>query len=61
MSEEFISDRLFKPFDTTKGNAGMGIGAYEAKQYIESIGGEVEVTSTENQGTRISLNLPKKS
>ena len=22
---EFIENRLFKPFDTTKGNAGMGI------------------------------------
>jgi len=59
MSELFIKTRLFKPFDTTKGNAGMGIGAYEAKQYIESIGGEISVESIEQQGTRISLHLPE--
>lgn len=58
MSEPFVKTRLFKPFDTTKGNAGMGIGAYEAKQYIESIGGEISVSSNEQEGTRISLHLP---
>lgn len=31
MTNEFIENRLFKPFDTTKGNSGMGIGAYDAK------------------------------
>jgi len=59
MSEAFIRNRLFKPFDTTKGNAGMGIGAYEAKQYIEGIGGGISVKSAENKGTRISLTLPE--
>ncbi len=58
MSEIFLNTRLFKPFDTTKGNAGMGIGAYEAKQYIESIGGRIAVESIEQKGTRISLHLP---
>ena len=55
MSSEFVKTRLFKPFDTTKGNAGMGIGAYEAKHFIESLGGEVMVESAVDQGTRISL------
>lgn len=58
MSEKFLKTRLFKPFDTTKGNAGMGIGAFEAKQYMESIGGAISVDSVEQQGTRISLHLP---
>jgi len=58
MSEHFIKTRLFKPFDTTKGNAGMGIGAYEAKQFMQSLGGEIVVDSTEQQGTRISLIFP---
>lgn len=58
MSDEFIKSRLFKPFDTTKGNAGMGIGAYEAKQYIESQGGSLQVTSIEQEGSIFQIILP---
>jgi len=58
MSEKFIQNRLFKPFDTTKGNAGMGIGVYEAKQYIESIGGDINVESTVDKGSTFTLSLP---
>ena len=58
MSESFIKTRLFKPFDTTKGNAGMGIGAYEAKQFVEAQGGSIEVTSFENEGSIFKLALP---
>jgi len=58
MSQDFINKRLFKPFDTTKGNAGMGIGVYEAKQFIESIAGLIEVDSIEGQGTKFTITLP---
>lgn len=58
MSEEFIKHRLFKPFDTTKGNAGMGIGAYDAKHFVEGIGGRVDVSSKEGVGTVFSLYIP---
>jgi len=58
MSQQFIEKRLFKPFDTTKGNAGMGIGVYEAKQFIEGIAGSIKVVSEENQGTQFIVNLP---
>jgi putative PEP-CTERM system histidine kinase len=58
MTEEFIRDRLFKPFDTTKGSKGMGIGAYQVREYVQSIGGRVEVTSEPRVGTRFALLLP---
>ena len=58
MTPEFIDHRLFKPFDTTKGNAGMGIGAYDAKLYIEEIGGKLTVQSRENLGSTFTLLLP---
>lgn len=58
MSEQFVRDRLFKPFDTTKGNAGMGIGAYEARQFITALDGSFDVDSREGVGTRITLRLP---
>lgn len=58
MSMDFIKNRLFKPFDTTKGNAGMGIGVYEAKQFVESIGGTMQVTSFEDEGSIFTLVIP---
>lgn len=58
MSEDFIKHRLFKPFDTTKGNAGMGIGVFEAKQFFEGNAGSLSVESTEQQGTVFTLTLP---
>ena len=58
MSESFIQTRLFKPFDTTKGNAGMGIGVFEAKQFFESVAGSLTVESIEGQGTKMIIGLP---
>ena len=56
MTPEFIRDRLFKPFNTTK-PGGMGIGTYESQQYIQSIGGRIEVDSTPDAGTRFRVLL----
>ena len=61
MSVDFIANRLFKPFDTTKGNAGMGIGVYEAKQFIESVNGTMQVTSQENEGSHFKIVIPCKA
>src|SRR5574343_1311556 len=44
MTKEFIRDRLFKPFQSTK-ESGMGIGAYESAQYVRELGGEMNVDS----------------
>ncbi|MEO9945840.1 MAG: XrtA/PEP-CTERM system histidine kinase PrsK [Paraglaciecola sp.] len=58
MSENFIRTRLFKPFDTTKGNAGMGIGAFDAKAYLDKLGGQLLVDSELNVGTTFTLRIP---
>ena len=58
MDDIFIRDRLFKPFDTTKGNSGMGIGMYESREIIRAHGGDIEVASRPGQGTVISVFLP---
>jgi putative PEP-CTERM system histidine kinase len=58
MTDEFIKQRLFKPFDTTKGSQGMGIGAYQVRQYINSIGGRITVASTVGEGSSFSIRLP---
>ena len=57
MTPEFVRDRLFKPFQTTKA-AGMGIGVYESWQYISGLGGEMLIDSTPNVGTRVRVLLP---
>jgi len=57
MTQEFIREKLFKPFQSTK-QAGMGIGAYESAQYIRELGGELQVESQENSGTRVTIILP---
>lgn len=58
MSDAFIQQRLFKPFDTTKGNAGMGIGAYDAKQFVDECGGNIVVNSEVGKGTQFIIYLP---
>lgn len=57
MSEEFIRERLFKPFETTK-SAGMGIGVFESQEYIRELGGELNVTSVPTLGSTFTITLP---
>lgn len=57
MSPEFVRERLFKPFQTTK-KAGMGIGAYESFQYVQELGGRIDVQSEPDEGTQVTLRLP---
>jgi putative PEP-CTERM system histidine kinase len=58
MEADFVRDRLFRPFDTTKGAAGMGIGAHQAREYVRSLGGHVDVQSSPGQGTCFAITLP---
>jgi len=57
MTQEFMDQRLFKPFQTTK-RAGMGIGAYESYQYLQELGGKINVESALGQGTQVKILLP---
>ncbi|HKP66054.1 MAG TPA: XrtA/PEP-CTERM system histidine kinase PrsK [Casimicrobiaceae bacterium] len=57
MTHEFVRDRLFKPFETTK-SSGMGIGVYESVQYVSSIGGEISIDSKLGEGTTVEVRLP---
>ena len=57
MDEDFIRNRLFKPFFTTKASKGMGIGAYQARAYVHSLGGTMRVNSTPGQGSIFTIQL----
>jgi putative PEP-CTERM system histidine kinase len=57
MSDGFIRERLFKPFESTK-SAGRGIGMFESREYIHELGGQIEVSSRQTAGTTFRVILP---
>jgi putative PEP-CTERM system histidine kinase len=57
MSPAFVRDQLFRPFVSTK-PAGFGIGAFEARQLVDAMGGTLAVDSREGEGTRFRITLP---
>lgn len=58
MDDDFIRNRLFRPFDSTKGRSGMGIGAYEAREFVRELGGQMDVESEPGIGTCFRIQLP---
>ncbi|MBS0396706.1 MAG: PEP-CTERM system histidine kinase PrsK, partial [Proteobacteria bacterium] len=61
MDDEFVRTRLFRPFDSTKGAKGMGIGAFQVREFVRSSGGDVVVSSRPGTGTSFVLRLPRSS
>jgi signal transduction histidine kinase len=58
MTQRFIRDELFRPLRSSKA-AGLGIGAYQARQTMRDLKGDLEVSSTLGAGTIVQLVLPK--
>lgn len=59
MDKGFLMNRLFRPFDSTKGSKGMGIGACQARDYVMQAGGTVRVQSEVGVGTVFTIRLPE--
>jgi putative PEP-CTERM system histidine kinase len=57
MSHEFLTDKLFEPFQTTK-SQGLGIGMFHSKKIIESHQGRIEAESIEGKGSTFRVLLP---
>ena len=57
MSPDFIEERLFRPFQTTK-KQGIGIGLFQCKAILDAHGGQIDVTSSEGSGTTFRIFLP---
>ena len=49
--EELLPDRLFAPFKTTKPN-GSGIGLWQVKRLVESLGGTIEAGNIDGGGAK---------
>ena len=58
MEEDFVRNRLFKPFDSTEGLTGMGIGAFESREIVRNLGGDIRVSSTPGAGSLFRIVLP---
>ncbi len=56
----FLKHDLFKPYMTTKGLSGMGLGAYQSRLYARELGGDIVVVSEKGKGSIFRLILPKK-
>ena len=52
-------DRIFEPDFSTK-DVGTGLGLPICKKIVEDHGGSIHVSSQENKGTQILINLPRK-
>lgn len=57
MSADFVRNRLFKPFVSSK-PGGFGIGAFEARELVQAMNGKLDVESREGLGSRFVVRLP---
>jgi len=57
MSAEFLRDRLFRPFETTKPH-GVGLGLATASQIVRFHRGTIRILSRPGGGTLVRLSLP---
>lgn len=57
MSADFIANKLFKPFQTTK-KKGLGLGLYQCQETIEALGGTIWVDSEVGIGSTFHVLLP---
>ena len=53
-----ISARLFRPFATTKGRRGTGLGLYISRQIAREAGGDLVLATAPGSGARFVLSLP---
>lgn len=57
MDADFIRNRLFQPFASTK-QGGFGVGAFEARSLVAAMGGRLSVESRPGKGSQFTIILP---
>lgn len=57
MTQEYVTQNLFEPMDSTKSD-GYGLGAYQVREIVRSMGGQLDVNSEIGVGTTFTLLFP---
>jgi len=57
MEEEFVRNKLFRPFATTK-RSGLGLGLYQCRSIVRAHHGDLRIDSHPGRGTRVLVLLP---
>jgi signal transduction histidine kinase len=57
MPPQFLEQRLFRPFATTK-ESGLGLGLYQSRAIVRAHGGDLTIESTPQVGTTARVLLP---
>ncbi len=57
MAEDFLLNKIFHPFCSTK-KEGLGIGLFQCKEIVGSLGGQIHVKSKLGMGTIFTISLP---
>ncbi|MGE0882628.1 MAG: PAS domain-containing sensor histidine kinase [Blastocatellales bacterium] len=60
MTDEFVRERLFHPFATTK-KKGIGLGLYSCRDIVEQHSGRIDVSSKVDVGTEFRIVLPQQA
>jgi signal transduction histidine kinase len=60
MDAAFIRDELFRPLATTK-KSGSGLGAYQARELVRGMGGQLEVRSAPGAGATFRVMLRREA
>ena len=58
MTQQFIREELFRPLKTTK-RGGSGLGAFQIRELMRGLDGDVTVESQIGEGTEVTLSLPR--
>jgi len=57
-----LRSKLFEMYKTARGSKSKsGIGLYTVKELVESMGGEVKISTNSIQGARFTVSIPKKA
>lgn len=59
MTQQFINNELFRPFVSTKGQKGMGIGVFQVKSFVERAKGTLMVHSEVGIGSTFIMDFPR--